>query len=221
MHHQHPTKENALIKNTTPAPKKTEANAATASPPSAGPTARARLKAALFSAMALGNCSRGTSSGTIACQVGPFMAAPTLSRNVNPNSDPAPIAPAAANALKSAAAASIHPAQKSSRRRRSNMSAIAPAGNPKSSTGRLAAVCISAMSSGEAVSAVISHVPAVSCIQPPVLDTREASRRLRNRGRRNGAQTEVSSSACGGSLMRGNSWRRTKVASHPAIPRVK
>jgi hypothetical protein len=70
------------------------------------------------------------------------------------------------------------------------MSAVAPAGSPSSSTGRLAAVCISAISKGELVSAVINHAPAVSCIQLPVLEMTDAMSRFRNNGRRNGDQTE-------------------------------
>ena len=46
-------------------------------------------------------------------------------------------------------------------------------------SGRLAAVCISAISSGEAVSTVISQVPAVSCIHVPTLDTVDAIQRSR------------------------------------------
>ena len=56
--------------------------------------------------------------------------------------------------------------------------------------GRLAAVCISATGRGDEVSAVISQMPAVSCIHPPILDTVEASHRLRNTGSRSGANPE-------------------------------
>jgi hypothetical protein len=178
------------MKNTTPAPSMTEAKAATARPPTAGPIARAMLNAALFNAIASGNSSRGTISGTIACQVGPFMAAPRLSKKVNSSSDHAPIQPVMVNTLRMMAATSIQPAQKSSSRRRSRMSAVAPAGKPSSSTGKLAAVCIRAMSNGEAVSAVISQVPAVSCIQLPVFETTDASKRSRKSRRRNGDHTD-------------------------------
>jgi len=46
-----------------------------------------------------------------------------------------------------------------------------------------AAVCIKAISKGDDVSDVISQVPAVSCIQEPVLEMTDASSRLRNSGR--------------------------------------
>jgi hypothetical protein len=57
------------------------------------------------------------------------------------------------------------------------MSAVAPASSPRNNTGKLAAVCINAISSGDVVSTVISHVPAVSCIHVPRLDTVDAIQR--------------------------------------------
>ena len=84
-------------------------------PPAAGPTALEMLNPALLTAMALGNSSRGTSSGTIPCQVGPFIADPTLRRNVRMRSDPAPIQPVTVNTPRMAAAATIQLNQKSSR----------------------------------------------------------------------------------------------------------
>ena len=51
-------------------------------PPSAGPTARARLLLAELRETVSGMSSRGTSSGTMACQAGLFMAEPMLSRKV-------------------------------------------------------------------------------------------------------------------------------------------
>jgi hypothetical protein len=64
--------------------------------------------------------------------------------------------------------------QKISNLRRSIISAIAPAGNANGSTGRLAAVWMSAIRNGDCVEAVINHVPAVSCIQPPVFELMDA-----------------------------------------------
>jgi hypothetical protein len=84
--------------------------------------------------------------------------------------------------------ASIHACQKISSFRRSKMSAVAPASSPRSSTGRLAAVCINAISSGDAVSEVISHVPAVSCIHVPTDETVLAIQRSRKRGIFSGAK---------------------------------
>jgi hypothetical protein len=50
------------------------------------------------------------------------------------------------------------------------------------------------MRSGDVVSAVISHVPAVSCIQLPVFEIIEAIRRSRKTRRRNGSQAGTGSS---------------------------
>jgi hypothetical protein len=71
------------------------------------------------------------------------------------------------------------------------MSANAPAGIPSNRTGKLAAVCIRAIGRGDAVSVVISHVPAVSCIQLPVSEMMDAITRFRKSGRRRGDHTEI------------------------------
>ena len=71
------------------------------------------------------------------------------------------------------------------------MSAVAPARRPSITTGRLAAVCISAISSGDGVSTGISHVPAVSCIQPPRFEIVEAIHSLRKSADCNGSKPVV------------------------------
>ena len=166
-------------------------------PPSAGPRARARLNPALLSDTASGSCSRGTSSGMIACHAGLFIAVPTLSRNVSISSTHGERMLRNVSRLSNATAPSIHACQKSSRRRRSKMSAVAPASRPSSTTGRLAAVCISAISSGDGVSTVISQVPAVSCIQPPRFEMVDATQSLRNSGARSGSNPVGGFSGCG------------------------
>jgi len=93
--------------------------------------------------------------------------------------------------LSSATAASIQACQKSRSRRRSKISAVAPASSPRTKTGRLAAVCIRAISNGDGVSKVISQVPAVSCIQPPRFEIVEAIHRLRKSEDRKGSKPEV------------------------------
>jgi hypothetical protein len=160
-------------------------------PPSAGPTARARLFDAAFSDTVSGINSRGTSSGTIACHAGLFIAEPALSRNVNASSAHGEICPRNVNTVSSATAASIHACQKISSLRRSKMSAVAPASSPSSNTGNEAAVCISAISSGDEVRTVISHVPAVSCIHVPTDEMVDAIQRSRNSAIRSGAKPEV------------------------------
>jgi len=49
-------------------------------------------------------------------------------------------------------------------RRRSTMSASAPAASPKSSVGAVLAVCTSATISADGVSVAISHAATVTCI---------------------------------------------------------
>src|SRR4029078_8310266 len=66
-----PTNESEFNKHTAHEP-----SAATTSPPKAGPTARAILKATLFSETAAASSERGTRSGIIACHAGAFKAEP-------------------------------------------------------------------------------------------------------------------------------------------------
>src|SRR5215470_16794487 len=72
-----PKKEAAFNRNDHPDPA-----AATTSPPSAGPTARATLNPAEFSATAEAWRSGETTSGVMACHAGSFMTAPTPIRKV-------------------------------------------------------------------------------------------------------------------------------------------
>ena len=107
------------------------------------------------------------------------------------SSDATPIHPAEVSIASTDAAPTIHVTQKRSNRLRSSMSASAPAGNPRTRTGRLAAVCMSATWRGEVLSVVINHVPAVSTIQLPVSESMDARRRFRKSERLRGAQTET------------------------------
>src|ERR1700733_7301208 len=177
-----PANESALRKNTDPAPVWTRWNAATISPPNAGPTARARLLLAAFSETVSGISSRGTNSGTIACQAGLFIAEPIFSRKVNASNAQGDIYPTKVSTASMPTEPSIHACQKISSLRRSKISAVAPASNPSRSTGKLAAVCINAISNGDAVSEVINHVPAVSCIHVPTDETVLAIQRSRKSG---------------------------------------
>ena len=90
-----------------------------------------------------GSSSRGTRSGVVACQAGAPIAEPMPSAQVTPRSKPASSVPARAERPSNAAAASIHPCVASSSRRRSTMSARAPAGRARTKNGKLVAVCIS------------------------------------------------------------------------------
>ena len=159
------------------------------SPPRAGPTARARLLLAALRLTVSGMSSRGTSSGTMACQAGLFMAEPMLSRKVKASSDEGETRVEEGEDGEDAVEASIHACQKMRRRRRSKMSAVAPASRPRMRTGRLAAVCMRAMSRGEAVREVIDGAGGV--LHPvPTEETVLAIQRSRKRGIWSGANGE-------------------------------
>ena len=142
----------------------------------------------------------------MACHAGLFIAVPTLRRQVRTSNTHGEMMLKKVSRLRSATAPSIQACQNSNRRRRSKMSAVAPASSPRTKTGRLAAVCIRAISSGDGVSNVISQVPAVSCIQPPRFEIVEAIHRLRKSGDRSGSKpverrsAVESSSGMGGGL---------------------
>src|SRR6185295_8104760 len=82
-----------------------------------------------------------------------------------------------------------------SRRRRSTMSASAPAGSASSMTGMLSAASTSATSDGEEESEVISQPAPTSCIQVPTFDTIVAIHRLRNSVLRSGLQADEAARA--------------------------
>src|SRR5712671_3038708 len=80
-----PKNDAAFSRNVVPEP-----TAATTTPPSAGPTARATLNPAEFKATADACCSRRTNSGVIACHAGSFITDPSPSKNVNSRSTHGP-----------------------------------------------------------------------------------------------------------------------------------
>src|SRR3989475_2696114 len=162
--------------------------AATRIPPRAGPIARPMLMGSAFSATAGSSSDDGTSSAVIACQVGVFIATPIPSAKVKASSIVAVMTSANASTASSAAAASIHVWVTISRRRRSTISAIAPAGNPTTRTGRLVALCTRATINGEGESEVIAHAAPTFCIHVPVLEMSEATHSARNTGCDSGAQ---------------------------------
>src|SRR6266481_7444659 len=87
-----------------------------------------------------------------------------------------------------AAAASIQVWVTSNSRRRSTMSATAPAGSPTKKTGRLVALCTRATISGDGESEVIDHAAPTFCIHVPTLEMSEAIHSARNTGCDSGAQ---------------------------------
>ena len=68
------------------------------------------------------------------------------------------------------AVSSIHDWLTISSRRRSKMSASAPAGSPRRNTGRSVAVCTSATRVGEVVRSPMSHAAPTLCIIEPTFD---------------------------------------------------
>jgi hypothetical protein len=83
------TKETALSAKFASAP-----SAAMVKPPSAGPTARVRLKPMPFSTIAWVRSFRGTSSGVVAAQPGKFIAVPAPIAKVSAISPQGPSSPA-------------------------------------------------------------------------------------------------------------------------------
>src|SRR6185437_7722432 len=113
------TNDAELSAKTHPAPVSARRNAATIRPPSAGPTARAMLLLAAFSVTAGGIWSIGTSSGTIACHAGLFIAEPTFKRKVKKSRVYGETTPAKVRTARIATETSIHDCQKISNRLRS------------------------------------------------------------------------------------------------------
>src|SRR5713101_6804630 len=156
----------------------------------AGPTARPMLIGSEFSATARVSSDRGTSSGVIACQVGAFIAAPIPSANVKTRSVVGVMRSTNAKTASSAAAASIQVWVTSSSRRRSTISATAPAGSPTTKTGRLVALCTRATINGDGESEVIAHAAPTFCIQVPMLETSDEIHSARNTGCDSGVQAD-------------------------------
>src|ERR1043165_7254377 len=176
-----PTKESELRKKTAHEPM-----AATSRPPSAGPTARAMLKATLLRETATGSSARGTSSGTMACHAGAFKAAPSPSMKVSASRTQGVVQPASVSVPSATAATSIQVCVKMSRRLRSTMSASAPPGSASRKVGEFSAVCISATMMGVGASVVISHSAPTLCIHVPTFDDTAASHSARKSDRRKG-----------------------------------
>src|SRR5882672_6966046 len=145
-------------------------------PPSAGPIARATLKLTTLSVIAAGKSVGRTNSGVIACQTGLLIAVPTPRRKVSESRRAGVIWPINARTPIAPAATTIQICMTSSSRRRSTMSASAPAGR--------------ATSTGEGVSEVINHDSPTSCIHVPMLDTTVAIQSARNTDSRSGLQAD-------------------------------
>src|SRR3989449_5743347 len=179
------TNDTALSANTSAGP-----DAATSTPPRAGPTARPMFTGNALSVTARVSSDAGTSSDVIACQVGAFIATPTPSANVSARSVVAVIRPTNVSTARNPAATSIQHCVTSSRRRRSTISATAPAGSPTRKTGRLVALCTRATINGDGESEVMAHAALTFCIHVPMLETSEAIHSARNTGCDSGVQAD-------------------------------
>ncbi len=177
--------EPAFSRNTTPAPAE-----ATSSPPSAGPTACARVTPALFSASAAGSSARPTISGVIAQNTGRPSAAPTPSARVRASTSPGVATSVSVTIASAAAVTTCHACVAMIMRRRSTMSASAPPGSASTKVGRAMAVCTRAISATEEVRVVISHPTATRCIHVPTYEASEAIHTARKTGIRSGLSAD-------------------------------
>src|SRR5271167_3313180 len=113
--------------------------------------------------------------------------------------------------LKAPAATSITACETISRRRRSTISASAPAGSASRRIGRLDAVWMRATISGDGESEVISQAAPTFCIQVPMLETRAAIQSQKNRRCERACQMEA------GAAGRGGTGRAPSYATNPLI----
>src|SRR5882724_3379701 len=179
------TNDTALSANTRAGPV-----AATRTPPRAGPIARPMFTGNALSVTARVSSDGGTSSDVIACHVGVFIATPMPRANVNARSVVAVIRSRNASTASSPAATSIQHCVTSSSRRRSTISATAPAGSPTTRTGKLVALCTRATINGDGESEVMAHAALTFCIHVPMLDTSEAIHSARNTRCDSGVQAD-------------------------------
>src|SRR5882724_3829887 len=164
--------------------------AATISPPRAGPAARAMLKLMEERVTAPGRSSRGTSSGVIACQAGPFIAAPSPRRKVKKRRSPGVMGPARVKRPRPAAANSIQLWVTRRIFRRSRTSARAPEGSERRNMGRLVTAWTSATSKALALIVAISHEAPTFCSQVPMFEATLAIHSQRKRRLASGRQGE-------------------------------
>ena len=157
-------------------------------PASAGPIARVRLKPMPFSAIACTRSSRGTSSGTIALQAGPLIAAPMPIAKVSASSQKAVMAPVRVSMARAVAARIVQTCVPIRNTRRSTMSASAPPGRASRNTGMMVAACTMATMNGCGARLVISQPAPVFCSQVPSHATTLASHRLRKVELRSGSR---------------------------------
>ena len=175
----------ALIQNGAAMP-----NAAATRRRAPGPIARLTLKPTLLAAIAVCRSCFGTSCGVTACQAGAVSAPNAPIRKVNTRRTPGVTRSKVTRTAKITAMAVFAASPAIRKRRRSTMSASAPAGIAIRKIGRLAATCTSDTISGSGSSSVISQPEAAVYIQVPTFATTEAVQITANAGWRNGLKAE-------------------------------
>ena len=164
--------------------------AATMLPAMAGPTERAMLMAMLFKATADCNSSRGTSSGMIAPHAG------IIRKKVKSSKINEPVTPVRVRIPSTPAQLAIQTCVPIRNRRRSTMSAMAPAGMASRKNGVLVAACTSETITGVGASEVISHPAPTSCIHEAMFTNRMAIHSMRNTPWRNGVHAPICLASC-------------------------
>ena len=130
----------------------------------------------------------------MACQVGATNAAPVPSKNVKTSNTIGVTLPNASRRANIAAVTAINRLTAISIRRRSMISAMAPAGSANNTTGSVVAACTAATMFGVGSNVVISQPAPTSCIHVPMLDNTVAHHRTANVRCLNGAHGEGFSS---------------------------
>jgi len=153
--------------------------AATIAPPSAGPTDRARLKPMEFNPTAPGTCSRGTMSPTEACHAGLKSAPPQPMRKVSARRSHGVSHPAQATTASATETANMKACARSMIRRRSRLSASAPATSAKTMIGRVFDDCTSATIEWLSVISPIAQAAPTPWMSEPRFETWLASQRSR------------------------------------------
>ena len=133
-----------------------------------------------LSATAAGSASAGTCSLTDACHAGPNNAIPLPMTKQETSSRAGVTTPSHARAESESEPAKAIERATSPTTRRSNMSAIAPAGVDTSATGNISEVWTSATMPGDEESCVIAHAAPTPRIRRPRLDNRLAVQMRRN-----------------------------------------
>ncbi len=178
-----PRKLAAFTANTQPEPAW-----AIKTPAAAGPNAAARFIEIELSDDAAKSCSRPTSSGVIAIQLGMLSVPPMLRSTDSANKPLVVMRFVSVATANNAAATSMRVCATIKIFRRSTTSASAPAGSANRNDGNALADCSKAIVAADGDKLVMSHAAPTVCMADPMLETRAASHNQRNILIRRGAQ---------------------------------